>query len=517
MSRWAAPEVEIRTGRLAGIRRRGVLVFRGVPYAAAPVGARRWLAPAPPPPWPGVRAADRFAASAPQNPSALELLLGGAGGGREDCLYLNVWTPSLGGRLPVLVWLHGGGFTTGSGSIPWYDGAALAARGAVVVTLNYRLGVFGFCHLADVVDQPDERVAAAGNAGLLDQAEALRWVQANIAVFGGDPARVALFGESAGAMCVAAHLALPASAGTFTRAIAQSGAAANVSSRERAAAVAHRLLEELGCEPGRGRRLGLDALQALPTAALLDAQQRVNAQLSGPGGLAFQPVLDGEALGATPLDALAAGAAPGVELLVGANRHEMRLFFLNDPSAGGLSAGAAGEAELLRRLERSLAAVGASADPADAAARYRETAGRFASPVDLWIAHLSDRVFHEPARRLADAAASAGRAVRTYLFDYPTPAFAGRLGACHALELPFVFDNLDAPGANLFVGPLTGAVRRLAGVAADAWVAFADGGSTALSGWAPGGGEHGPVTTLLDGAGAGAAPDPLAELRKLWV
>src|SRR5438270_5116983 len=205
-----APVVETRNGMLEGARDAGVSLFRGIPFAAPPAGEHRFAPPRPASPWRGTRDATRFGPSAPQPMTGLAALPGfGVDERSEDCLTLNVWTPAAdSGHRPVLVWIHGGGFVYGAGSQPIYDGATLAQRGdVVVVTVNYRLGAFGFLHLRDLVGG---KVEATGNAGLLDQVAALNWVRDNIDAFGGDPDNVTIFGESAGAMSVASLLGMPA-------------------------------------------------------------------------------------------------------------------------------------------------------------------------------------------------------------------------------------------------------------------------------------------------------------------
>ena len=250
------PVVETRSGRLRGTERRGVLAFRGIPYAAPPSGPRRFRAPEPAESWPGVRDADAPGPGAPQRGATLGgafTRIIGPGATSEDCLTLDLWTPAAdGARRPVLVWIHGGAFLMGAGSALAYGGAALARSGdVVVVTLNYRLGALGFLQLGDLAP-------AAGfdsNLGLRDQIAALEWVRDNVAAFGGDPAQVCVFGESAGAMSVGALLGAPRARGLFARAIAQSGAAHNVAGRESAARVAATFLDVLGLAPREAARL----------------------------------------------------------------------------------------------------------------------------------------------------------------------------------------------------------------------------------------------------------------------
>jgi para-nitrobenzyl esterase len=378
----------------------------------------------------------------------------------EDCLHLNVWTPGLdSARRPVMVWIHGGAFVTGSGSTPWYDGTRFATRGdVVVVTINYRLGALGFLHLADLAGST---FVGGGNAGILDQAAALAWVRDNIAAFGGDPDNVTIFGESAGAMSVGTLLALPAARGLFQRAILQSGAASNAMTCERANEVAGQMLEALGIP-----REQAESIRDVPVADLLAAQAKVYAA-SGSGGLPFQPVVDGDSLPELPLDAVGHGSAAGVSVLAGTTRDEMRLFTALDPNSAVQD-----EAELLARCvplfgseERSRRAVEA----------YRQTlpGGAIA---DLWPAIMTDQVFRVPAARLLDRQGAQTDQTWMYLFTWATPAFGGALGSCHALEIPFVFNNLDKPGAGAFTGTVTPDMQTLAEHMQDAWIAFARGG-----------------------------------------
>ena len=288
-------------------------------------------------PWEGVRAADQFGAVAPQAAGGTAMLLGDQGrAASEDCLFLNVVTPACDdGARPVMVWIHGGGFVNGSSSTPWYDGTRLATRGDVVVVgINYRLGALGLMWLGDL----DPSLRSSGVNALLDQVAALRWVQENIAAFGGDPGNVTIFGESAGAMSVGTLLALPSARGLFHRAIAQSGAATNTVAPEVAAEITATMMSRLNVTD-------LEGLLAADAAALVDAGSSITADLireprrivGRPGlsvALAFEPVVDGEWLPAPPLEAIRSGAAADVPLLIGTNRDEWNLFRILSP--GGL-------------------------------------------------------------------------------------------------------------------------------------------------------------------------------------
>jgi len=383
----------------------------------------------------------------------------------EDCLSLNVTTPAAdGGRRPVLVWIHGGGFVIGSGSQTIYDGAPLARRGdAVVVTINYRLGSLGFLYLNELF--PDQAELAA-NAGLRDQVAALAWVQRNIAAFGGDPANVTIFGESAGGMSVATLLGTPAARGLFARAIAQSGAAHNAHTPELASRVAEHFLGELAASPGDG----LAALRSASPARLCEAQQRTMQQLgTSLGLLPFQPVVDGEFLPEPPLDAVRGGSAAGVALLTGTTRDEWKLFRLLDAGLRDLD-----DARLRERIAPHVPPE--RLEPLLAA--YRDVSVR---PPDGWhaealFAFQTDRVFRIPALRLAEAQSSRADAPTfLYQFNRPSPALGGLLGACHAVELPFVFGALDVEGAQLFAGSDIDS-HRLSERVMDAWLAFARAG-----------------------------------------
>lgn len=316
-----APRVTVDAGTLEGVRdsAAGVLVFRGVPYAAAPVGGLRWRPPQPVVPWSGVRRADRLGRSCMQF-QVYDDVDPSAAGVSEDCLYLNVWTAGTGGaRRPVLVWIHGGGFFAGFGGEERHDGARLAQKGAVVVTLNYRLGPFGFlAHPALAAESPQH---ASGNYGLLDQIAALRWVQRNVAAFGGDPARVTIFGESAGGTSVGALVASPLAKGLFRGAILESGTGigARILPRDSAEARGMRFAAALGAM-GTGPDVAAK-LRAVSADTLLEAAR---AESRTPDGSAttHRPVVDGWVLPRPVDSALALGAANAVPVVVGSNADE---------------------------------------------------------------------------------------------------------------------------------------------------------------------------------------------------
>jgi para-nitrobenzyl esterase len=442
-----------RSGKVEGIERDGVLVFRGIPFAAPPLGPRRFRPPGREDAWDGVRDATRFSPEIAQAELPIARVLGSAGGeSNEDGLYLNVWTPACDdARRPVMVWIHGGAYVFGSGSVPWYDGTQFAQHGdVVVVTLNYRLGPLGFLYLDD-----DFGLAGSGNAGILDQVAALDWVRDSIAAFGGNPDDVTIFGESAGANSVGTLLALPSARGLFRKAIAQSGAGAWVADRERAASIARSVLDKLDVRPG-----DLAALQAVPIEQLFDAQPGAAVSAAGSGAaLAWQPVVDGGVLPQAPLEAVRAGHASGIHLLTGTNQHEVTLFQVLDPSLAELDD---------RRIVELLASV--SAQPEALLHAYREFMPEATSQA-VWSALATDAAFRMPAVRLADAQHAHG-AAWMYRFTWETPVFGGVLRSTHALEIPFVFDTLDQPGADQFTGD--GPERAaIADAMHRAWIAFA--------------------------------------------
>ena len=495
------PVLEIGSGKLQGSEKDGVRVFKGIPYAAPPVGERRWLPPADPAPWAGVRDARDFGDWAPQNKGALDDVMGAETGPQsEDCLTLNVWTPGLAGRRPVMVWIHGGGFTIGSGAQGIYEGGTLARHGdVVVVTINYRLGILGFAPLAAVTGG---RIPASGNEGLLDQVKALAWVRDNIAHFGGDPDNVTIFGESAGGMSVGNLLALPAARGLFHKAIPQSGACHTCADADTALRRGEAIVKALG--------LDADALRAAPLEDLLRAQRHLEGgrvegyPLSVIGSLPFMPVADGSVVPRHPIDAVAAGAAAGIPVLAGSTLDEWKLFGV--PARAIQQLDAAGLAKRLGYL------VGNAHAPGLVAAYRAALPARGIEPSipEIFMAIQTDRIFRIPALRLLECQRPHDARVFNYLFDWPSPAAGGRLGSPHAVELAYVFGTYTKPGARKFYGEGEGAAA-LATMAMDAWTRFARSGDPGWPAY-----DTDKRTTALLGVGRRIVEAPLEAERRAW-
>lgn len=461
--------VETGAGRIRGSAQNGYVVFRGVPYAAPPLGAKRFLPPSAPEPWSGVRDALHSGPAPPQmSLPGFNWINAAAGNTDEDCLYLNVWTPAVdGARRPVMLWLHGGAFMVGAGSTPLYDGAALARRGdVVVVTINYRLGAIGFSHLGAVFP---EELPESGNLGILDQLAALEWVQGNIDRFGGDPNNVTVFGQSAGGMSVGALFGAPRARGLFHRAICMSGAADHVISRSRAHLVAEKFLYELG-----GPSPSPTVLGRIPIERILQAQMKTMRSLVDARTLmCFLPCADGRVITQPPLEAVSAGAAADIPILTGSTLEEWKLFAPVDSGLGSFS-----EEDLVTRFSGVLGDMPSAPNAQDAVVQYRRALGdRKESSRERWVwnAFQSARVFHQPSVRLAEAQHRGGGRAYNYLVTWQAPAARRIIGACHAIDIPFVFGTTRHP----FVQPFTGIsrhARRLSRRMMDAWTGFARSG-----------------------------------------
>jgi para-nitrobenzyl esterase len=451
----ADPVVSTPFGALRVRYERGVAVFRGIPYAAPPLGPRRFRPPVPLPPWDGVRDAGAFGPTAPKPPysDAFALYLSDPVVPGDDCLNLNVWTPQPDpeARLPVLVWLHGGALTRGSSAVPVYDGHAFARDGVVCVSINYRLGVEGYGLFPDTPPNP----------GLRDQIAALTWVHEAIEAFGGDPGRITLFGQSAGAISIGALLAAPQTQGLVRRAVLQSGPP-EASERARVRRMVRRMAARLKI-PATA-----EAFAAVDRDLLLRIQAEVG-RLSSPvvGGPAFGLVIDGDVVPRDPLEALTdGGAAPGVELLLGWTRDEYRLWLV----PGGL----------LERVDRlgavALAAAMARCHCGSEVPRGYRTLHPEAGTAETVGQLVTDHLLRIPLHHLADA-----RTEPSYVYEFAWPSNLPGLGACHGLELGFVFDTEDVPESRKLAGE--GAPQELADAMHQAWVRFATDGDPGWERW----------------------------------
>lgn len=490
------PTVRTTSGLVRGRSRDGVHAFLGIPYAAPPFGPRRFAAPQPPEPWDGVREATEYGPTVPKPPYAppYDLLLPEPVIPGEDCLNLNVWTPDPGAAgLPVFVWVHGGAFVNGSGAVPVYDGFTFARDGVVCVTINYRLGVDGFLHFAD--DGP-------ANRGLLDQLAALRWVQENIAAFGGDPARVTVGGESAGGMSVGCLLAMPSAQDLFAQAVLQSGAGHHAISAQTATRIGGYVAERLNVPAER------EALAGVPLDQLIGAQQAVAADavtVPDPARwgevavnlMAYEPVVDGQVLPDLPIQRITAGSAGDIAVLVGANRDEQRLFLVPN-----------GLADMVSDQLLQLAVAGYRA-PVDKTLEVYGSARPGATPGELLADITTDWYYRIPAIRLAEAQAAGAARAWMYEFSWPSPQYGGRLGACHALEIGFTFDTLAHEAHGALMG--TAAPQALADDMHGAWVRFIRDGDP---GWARYDLDRRPVQDF--GEQVRLVEDPRGEQRALW-
>lgn len=433
-----AQTAQIEGGALRGARIGGLDIYKGIPYAAAPTGERRWLAPAPFAKWSGVRDATAFGADCVHTRGEYESDRKGAAMS-EDCLFLNVWAPTKRkpGGAPVMFWIHGGSFTAGSGSQALYDGAALAARGVIVVTINYRLGRFGF--FAHPALTAEAGAGPTGNWGLMDQVAALRWVRANIRAFGGDPAKVTIFGESAGGGSVNSLMAMPAARGLFARAIAESGGG-----RDEGVTLATAEAKGRAFAQGAGVADGdLAALRAISSDKMLANMT----SLTGDAPTYSGPMIDGRLVRERTDVAFLAGRQAPVPYLVGANSYEIG--FLPAPVRKPFTA------MMAAKLGAPVPDVKAAYGSADAYER------NFAGDV----------MFIEPARFLAGL----NETHRSYLyrFDYVAEnQRASDSGASHGSELPFVFGTLNTLGK-----PATDSDRAMAKLIGDYWADFAKTGN----------------------------------------
>ncbi len=461
-----------RSGSVAGYIRKGIFTFKGIPYAEDSAGPNRFMPPVKPKSWVGVRSSRQYGYVAPQGPRAgwandeeAFMFAWDDGVQSEDCLRVNVWTPAVGDakKRPVMVWLHGGGYTAGSGQeLRSYDGENLARRGdVVVVSLNHRLNVFGYLDLSKFGDQ----YAASANVGMLDIVAALEWVRDNIENFGGNPHMVTLFGQSGGGGKVSTLMAMPAAKGLFHRAIVESGSILQGIPQENAQKLADAIVNELGLSGAT-----IAQIQTLPFERILTAADKVlrERRPTNAGGipnfrrlsasLGFGPVVDGKALPSHPFDPAAPAISADIPMIIGTTLNEF-VTAINHPEFEAM-----GEAELETRVrgiygEKAMGVISA----------FRRRTPR-AKPFDLW-SHIAASGVRGSAIEQAKLKAAQGRApAYLYWFTWQTPILSGRPRAFHCAEIAFVFDNTDR--CETMTGGGAGA-RALAAQMCDAWTQFA--------------------------------------------
>ncbi|HWE48667.1 MAG TPA: carboxylesterase/lipase family protein [Bryobacteraceae bacterium] len=455
---WAAEGESViadtSSGKVRGTVSGDIKIFKGIPYGAPTSGKNRFMPPAKPVAWTGTRDALAFGPTAPQGTGRSRA---GAPVESEDCLVLNVFTPALnnGKRRPVMVWLHGGGFATGSGSTPILDGTSLAHSGdAVIVTINHRLNVFGFTYLGE---QAGADFSLSGGVGMLDIVAALQWVHDNISRFGGDPDLVTIFGQSGGGRKVATLMSMPSAQGLYHRAIIESGAVLRLTTKEDAIRASSLLLSELGLKAGDVRDL-----QNVSMEKLLAANAEVQKKLppGEPGMVANSPTVDGKAIPTHPWDPKGPAMSARIPLLIGWAHTEETLYDKPTPELLALD-----EAGLRKRAAARL-----ETDPAPVIDEFRK-ANPGATPWDLWILIATDHPRGAYSRELAKRKADQGAApAYLYRFDWETPEGGGHMRSPHTIEIQFVFNNIKIAGPLISKMP---EAYALAEKVSASWVAFA--------------------------------------------
>ena len=449
--------IETKSGKIQGYKENGIEIFKGIPYAEPPIDDLRFSPPVAKKQWDDVLDATEYGHCAYQGYTKLEDFTGKLQPESEDCLNLNIWTPSVDNKKrPVMFWIHGGSFIFGGGVDPMYNGSTLAQRGdVVVVTINYRLGALGYLYIPGVT----------ANVGYLDQVLALKWVRDNIELFGGDSNNVTIFGESAGGYSVVALAALPSASGLFNRIIAQSAPSIDSKLTKKPT---KKLMRMLGIEKG-----DINALHNISPEEIINAQNKLLAE-DPTNLLAFRPLIDGETLPIHPLKAFQNGDCKDIEFMIGTNLDEAKLFTALDPEISKIN-NANGEMILIGFLSRLGIDITKSKAMIDKYKQARE--GNFSTDLkEILNALITDHIFRISTIRLLEAQSKHQTNTYNYIFTWPSPGFNGELGACHALEIPFVFNTLTNPSFKDFVGKSPD-LNGISYNVMDAWIAFAHNGN----------------------------------------
>ena len=446
--------IETKTGKIQGYKEEGLEIFKGIPFAEPPIGKLRFSPPASKQSWEGVLNTTEYGSCSFQGQSELEQYLGKLEPENEDCLSLNIWTSVTDGiKRPVMFWIHGGAFKTGGGIDPMYDGSALALRGdIVVVTINYRLGSFGFLYSKDIPP----------NVGLQDQLMALKWVNENIESFGGDPTNITIFGESAGGYSVLALCTSSEAKGLFRRIIAQSAPYIDKKVSDK---ITKNILRKLHIREG-----DLDSLRNIPPEEIIKAQNEVVA--SNPTEvMTLRPLIIGDTFPKHPLKAFLNGECANIDFMIGTNLDEFKLYTAMEPIKSMVGS----DAEKL--IVGFLAMNGIEIKRGEEIIKtYKKARAEKYSTESLEVltAVINDFAFRVPMTRLLEAQRVHQPNTYNYMFSWPSPGLDGILGACHSLEIPFVFGTLSSPTLKEFV---KGAPKELSEKMMDAWISFAKTGN----------------------------------------
>lgn len=501
--------VETTNGKIEGFEKNNVSIFLGIPFASPPTGKQRWLPPEPVVPWRGVKETKSFVAMAPQkiaplNPSSpfqvsprIDLSIGRQPPVNEDCLHLNIYTPGTDkARRPVMIWIHGGAFATGTGASPLSNGTVLASRGdVVVVTINYRLNIFGFLRLNDVTNG---LIPSTGNEGILDQLAALKWVRNNIEAFGGNPNNITIFGLSAGAASVCALLGMKAAKGLFNKAISQSGSADFLNDRDEANGYSEYFLYLLGVKGS-----DVSALQELKMERLLETYVRA---MSLPKGIRSPTVtIDGEIFKEMPILSIKAGSADGIPLLAGTAADEWRTWQATDPAIANLV-----EGRMIGRFNRMMPGW----DITNLVKEYGtllSKRGIAPTPTEIYLAIMTARMFWIPTTRVLETQAKRGNPAYSYMFTWKAAFLNGMFGAFHGIDSGFLWNTYNP--AVVGTSPM---VETLSHSMQDAWISFArtgNPGCPALGKWPTYGEQR---ETMLLGEQIRIEQALLEEERLIW-